>query len=289
VIETATIEKVQAVESAEIGKKIVIASKQADNLRAEALREAANAERESAAQNVITTKEKAEAEREKAVALIKADESAQKDIIEARAQAAVAAEEAKGRADATANEAEGKARAVREQAQAESDAATMRAAAIIAIARADYDKGEKEAAVRRMFVEAENRVSVPILATGVARDLIARAPEIVRELMKPAERISDLKILQVTTPFGSQSSNGAEARLGTNMLGTSFGPLAQTLLQAGAAYPIFKEIMQFAKTSDGEKIVDVVRQELGKHGIANGNGGTAESVPAATSTKLPQA
>lgn len=278
VIETANIEKSKAVEASQLEKQVVIASKTADQLRAEAKKEAANAEKESAAQNVITTKQKAEAERAKAVALIKADELAQKDVIVARAAAQVAAEEAKGRADALANEAEGRARAAREAAKAEADAATLKAAAIVALAKADFERGEKEAAVKRLLVDAENRTSMQVLGAKIAHELIDRAPEIVRELMKPAEKISELKILQVNGA-GFGGGNGAEAKLGTHMLGGNVGQLAQTLLQAGAAYPMFKELISFAKSPDGEKIVGAIRQDL--MGSTNGEPTiTAESVPA---------
>jgi uncharacterized membrane protein YqiK len=277
-IETSQIEKTKAVQAAELEKEVVIASKEAERLRAEAAREAANAEREAAAQNVITTKEKAEAERAKTVALIKADEGAQKEVIEARAQASVTAEEARGRADAIAHEAEGRARAAREQAQAEADAAALKAAAIVALAKADYERGEKEAQVRRMMVEAENRVSVPVLVQHTAEQLIGQAPEIVRELMKPAEKISDLKILQVNGGAFS-NGNGAEAKLGTHVLGTGMSPLASTLLQAGAAYPIFKEILAFAKSAEGEKIVGVVKDEMNRLSATSTNGGSSAEPP----------
>jgi flotillin len=255
-IETAQIEKVKAVEAAELQKQIVIASKQAENLRAEAAREAANAEREQASQNVITTRERAEAERAKAVALIKADEEAKKGLVQAQALASVAAEEARGRAEAVLREAEGRARAQREAAQAEADAASLRAAAIVALAKAEFERGEREAAVRRMIVAAENEISSPVLVSQVARQLIEGAPDIVRELMKPAEKISELKILQVNGAGGA-SGEGAASPVGAAM-----GPIASTLLQAGAAYPMFRELVQFARSGDAQRVGGAVRDEL---------------------------
>jgi uncharacterized membrane protein YqiK len=287
-IETAQIEKSKAVQASELGREIVIASKTAERLRAEAQREAANAEREAASQNVITTQARAEAEREKSVALIKADELAQKEVIEARAQASVFAEEAKGRADATHHDAEGKARAIREQAQAEADAAALKAQAIVTLAKADYDRGEKEAAIKRMQIEAENKVSVPLLVSKAVANLTEKAPEIIRELMKPAEKISDLKILQLNTPGGgAMNGNGAEAKLGTHMLGGNMNQLASTLLQAGAAYPLFKELMTFAKSSDGEKIINVVKEEVERVAASNGDA-PSTSTPSAAPAQKPK-
>ncbi|MCK6549193.1 hypothetical protein L6R52_25345 [Myxococcota bacterium] len=284
-IETAQIEKIKAVEAAEIQKQIVIASKQAENLRAEAAREAANAEREAATQNVITTKERAEAERAKAVALIKADEQAQKEVVQAQAQASVAAEEARGRAEALAREAEGRARAAREQAQAEADAASLRAAAIVALAKAEYERGEREAAVKRLMVAAQNQVSVPVLVADVAKELIEKAPEIVHELMKPAEKISDLKILQLNGFGPNGATNGAESTASpTALLGSGFGPVASTLLQAGAAYPLFKELLTFAKSGEAERLASLVKRELS---TIDASPATAESKPALTSEATP--
>lgn len=285
-IETAHIEKMKAVEASELEKQVVIASKQAEQMRAEASREAANAEREAAAQNVITTREKAEAERAKAVALIKADEHAQKEVIEARAVAQVAAEEAKGRAEAVAHDAEGRARAAREAAKAEADAAGLRAMAIVALAKADFERGEKEAAVKSLLVAAENRQSLQVLGAKLAHELIQNAPEIVRELMKPAEKISDLKILQVNGA-GFGGGNGADAKLGT-MLGGNVGQIAQTLLQAGAAYPMFKELLSFAQSSEGDKITKAVRQELERAlSPSNGETITGEVVPVLSKPSSP--
>jgi uncharacterized membrane protein YqiK len=200
----------------------------------------------------------------------------------------VTAEEARGRADAIAHEAEGRARATREQAQAEADSAALKGAAIISLAKADYERGEKEAAVRRMQVDAENRVSVPVLINQAARDFIHKAPEIVRELMKPAEKISELKILQVNGG-GLSNGNGADAKVGMHMLGTGMNPLASTLLQAGAAYPIFKELLSFAKSAEGEKIVNVVKDEMNRLTPATSTNGGALDSPMATAPSTPAA
>src|SRR5262249_52899832 len=141
-----------------------------------------------------------------------------------------------------------------------------------------FERGEKEAAVKRLLVDAENRTSMQVLGAKIAHELIDKAPEIVRELMKPAEKISDLKILQVNGA-GLGGGSGAEAKLGTHKLGGNIGQLAQTLLQAGAAYPMFKELVNFAKSPDGEKIVGAIRQDL--TGSPNGEPTiTAEAVPA---------
>lgn len=280
-IEAAGIEKSKAVQAAELEMEVVIASKAAERLRAEALKQEANAEREAAEQNVITTRERAEAERAKTVALIKADEIAQRNVVEAQALAQVAAEEAKGRADALAEDAEGRARAARAQAQAEADAAALKAQAIVALARAELERGQAEAAVRRLMLEAENSVTLPVLVAQTARDLIDRAPEIVRELMKPAEKISELKILQVG---GQGVVNGAEPKVGTHVLGAAMNPLASTLLQAGAAYPLFKEILNFAR-SDGDKITDLLKDELQRLPQGATNGGTRPEATTAIPAK----
>ena len=102
--------------------------------------------------------------------------------------------------------------------------------------------------------------------------------QFVHELMKPAEKISDLKILQVNGG-GFGGGNGVDAKLGTHLLGGNVGQLASTLLQAGAAYPMFKELVNFAKSPDGEKIVSSIRSDIER--VSNGEPTiTAEAVPA---------
>jgi hypothetical protein len=106
--------------------------------------------------------------------------------------------------------------------------------------------------------------------------------------MKPAERISDLKILQVNGgAFGG--ANGADAKLNTGILGSNVSALASTLLQAGAAYPMFKELLSFAKSPDGEKLTSTIRQELDRI-TANGEPTiTTDAVPVLTSPNKPSA
>jgi len=83
--------------------------------------------------------------------------------------------------------------------------------------------------------------------------LIASAPEIIRELVKPAEKITEMKVLQLG---GFQSGGPSNTDGGLSpMLGNALGPLAKTLLDTSALMPVVKELMKFA---DSKSIADLI-------------------------------
>ena len=74
------------------------------------------------------------------------------------------------------------------------------------------------------------------------------------QLVKPAERIGELKVLNVTGGFGggsvSTSGNGEGHGAGANMLGNALGPVAKTIIEASAVMPLVKELLRFAGTTE---------------------------------------
>src|ERR1019366_6845214 len=106
-----------------------------------------------------------------------------------------------------------------------------------------------EAQARSKLLEAENLVSSRV----VMRDLMLKAlevmPDVTRELMAPAKAITEIKVLQ-TSGMGGGQSNGASN--GTNALG-AMSPILKTVLEAGAAYPLLRELMTFAQV-DKDKL-----------------------------------
>ncbi len=286
-VESAEIAKQQAVDTARIAKQIAVTQSEELAARAGALKAQAEAAQTQAMQGIITAEETAKANREKAIAVIKSEEDAQKSRIaaereafklklEAEAQAATVKAHAEGQAAAKRAEAEGEiaraqgfaqareldaqanANVLRLGAEAKATAAALEAQALISLAEATRKRGEADADARQKIVEAENAVSTKFLLRDVALKALDVLPAVTRELMTPARAISEIKILQLQGGPGSGGTNGEN---GASPLGNVASPILKTILEAGAAYPLMREMMAFAQV-DGQGLADKARSFL---------------------------
>lgn len=260
VIEAAQVDKQRTIEAAQVDKQITLTLKARESAEADAQRAQAEALKQKAEQEVITVAQVAEAERIKQVAIVAAErEAEQKKIeagvdayrkrLEAEASATAQKQTAEGKADAARFEAQGAADALKFRAKAEADAAEMQATSITRLAAAHREAGLKEAEVAREKAQAANAKSRDILLQEAALALIEHAPAIIRELVKPAERIGEIKVLQVSGGMGSMlggSGNGASNGASLPLLGNALGPVAKSILEASAVLPVLKEVMKFA-------------------------------------------
>ena len=244
-IKVADEQRSQAVAEAEISKLVAIATKKAEEAEARATQANAEAEQKKAEQAIMTVQAEAEASRQKAVVLIKAEEEAGKAKVAADRDAYVATKAAEAerdasvkRAEATKAVAEGQAEAAkaaavgqaeamklaaeaeasarRTRAAAEFDASDKEAKARIALADATLAQGKAEAESTRLKVEASNAVSNQILIRDVAIEAIKQAPAVVRELMAPVAKVSDVKVIQVNGLGGTDG----QATIPGTILGT---------------------------------------------------------------------
>src|SRR5262245_47732784 len=126
----------------------------------------------------VTVRETAKAERAKAVLLVEARREAEQNAIEVTVAA-----------DADKKAAVDKADAVTTLAEAESQAEKIRA-------EAQRIKNQVEAEGKRIINEALNLLSAEQIAMQVRMELIRQLPEIIRESVKPMERIEGIKIIQ---------------------------------------------------------------------------------------------
>src|SRR3954470_13915607 len=113
VIETAEIVKQQAIETGRIVKQIAVTQSEEQAARAGALKAQAEAEQQQAMQGIVTVEATAKANREKAIAIIKAEEAAQQSKIAAEREAFKLRLEAETRAAAVKAQADGEAAAKR--------------------------------------------------------------------------------------------------------------------------------------------------------------------------------
>jgi uncharacterized membrane protein YqiK len=226
VIEAAAIDKERAVEVARIGKQIAITQSEEQEARAQAAKALALAEEEKAKQAIVTVETTAKAEREKAI-----------QVIAAQAEAEVR----------------------RAQAEATASVAEKEAEATVLRANAQAHQGEVEAQVRRKLLDAENAMSARVVMRDILLRALEVAPEVTRELMSPAKAISEIKVLQTNGMGGQQGVNatGTGAALG------AMSPVLKTILEAGAAYPLMRELMTFAQV-DKNKLTDKARSAIGE-------------------------
>ncbi|MBI2388307.1 MAG: hypothetical protein HYV09_01710 [Deltaproteobacteria bacterium] len=243
VVEASLVEKEKAIEVARIAKQIAVTEAEEEKARAEAAKALALAEEERARQAIVTVEETAKADRERQI-----------KVIEAEAEAQVR----RALADAVLNEAQGRANVQKAEAEASAIAAAREAEAIRILAEANLARGAAEAEARRKHVEAENQLSLKFLLRDVAVEAIKQAPSLARELMEPARHISEIKVLQT----GNGTSNGS----GSPLFGST-SPILKTILEAGAAYPMMKELMAFAQSSpEAASIAERAKQLLGELG-----------------------
>ena len=261
-IEQAKIEQERAVEEASIASRIVLIEKEREEKEAQAenaiqvsikeqAREAAliellqvSAEKAQAEAKVETAEAVEEAERQSRIALIRATQEADEERI------------AKERA------ADAEAYAVVEAAKAELSAAEVKAQAQKILADALLIEAKAKADGEEASIAAKNKAEPQVLVSDAVLALVESLPEVTSELMKPAERIESIRVLDLG---GSNGTSG-----GTNRI-------LNSIVNAGAALPLLKEIVDFSGLDTG-KIAEVVRDYAS--GLNNAKADTAPATDA---------
>jgi uncharacterized membrane protein YqiK len=254
VVGASLINKETAIETARIGKIVAVTKSEEEAAHAAAAKALAKAEEERAKQTILTVEATAAAERAKEIA-----------AIEAAAKAAVERE----LAEAQIARARGEAGVVLAAAEAKAEAAAREAKAIRELAEANSFRAERHAEVRRKIVEAENLVADKLLLRDVAVKAIATLPAVTRELMSPAAKISEIKVLQ-TNGLGMGGNAGGMGALG------GMSPILKTIMEAGAAYPLVRELMSFGGV-DASKVEGDVKKLLASLGTEVGGVLTADA------------
>jgi uncharacterized membrane protein YqiK len=193
-VQAAEIERRQALELAEQQRAIAVARESEKQSEAQAAADMARAAAVSAEEKVFTAREVEMAERKKQIELIGAAQAAEREAL--RLTMAAQAEKAAS-ADRGA--------AIRAQAEADADADRIRAAAT-------RIRAEIEAEAQRLMNEAHNVLTPEARASALRLKLVEKAEAIIRESVRPMERIEGIKILHVDGLGGGGQggdSNGA--------------------------------------------------------------------------------
>ncbi len=178
-VEQMEIERRKAVELAEQMRAIAVAEQSRAQSQAQAAADKARALAVAEEERVFTMRETEMAERRKRIELIAAQQEAEREAIRLR----LAAEAERAAAD-------DRGAAIRAEAEAEAEAEKIRALA----ARVRH---EVEAEGARLMNEAQNLLTPEARLSAMRLRLIDKLEGIIRESVKPMERIEGIRILQV--------------------------------------------------------------------------------------------
>ena len=251
-IQAAEIERRKAVELAEQQRAIAVAKESKAQSEAQAAADAARAAAVAAEEKVFTAREVEMAERRKAIELIAAAQAAEREAL--RLTSAAQAEK-QASADRGA--------AIRAQAEADADAEKIKAMA----ARV---RAEIEAEALKMMNEAHNMLSPEARLSALRMKLVEKAEAIIRESVRPMERIEGIKILQVD---GLGGSGGGHAN------GEATG--------GGIADSVVNSALRFRAQAP---LVDQLLREIGIEGgdiqrLVGGSSGAQAALPPAAPSK----
>ena len=221
-IKQADIQKEKAVKIAQQDKEIEVYEKSRAESKARAEADEARAEQVRAEENVVTVKQVAEANRAKAIAIVRAEQEAEEDAVGIKVSAA---------AEKTA--AEDAAEAKRIAAQGEADAITT-------VAKAKQADLEAEAEGHRRVNEAANVLSAEQIALQIQMKLIEALPAIIAESVKPMEHIDSIKIVDVNgLNAGGPNANAVQGERG----GSLSDQLVSSALKYKAHSPLLDDLL----------------------------------------------
>ena len=237
------VERRKALELAEQLRAIAIAEASKAQSDAHTVAETARARAVAAEEKVFSARETEVAERRKQIQIIAAQQDAERDGIRIRLQAEAEKFAAGDRAEARRLDAEG-----------EAEAEKIRALA----AKLRY---EIEAEGSRQMNEAQNILSVESRASNARLRLIDKIEGIIRESVKPLEKIEGIRILQVDGLGGS-----APAVAGEEGRGNFSDSIVNSALRYRAQAPLVDTLLKEIGLSGGDvsKLAEALNQPISK-------------------------
>ena len=203
IVETENIEKRKQIELSQQDKDIAIAEKSKAQSEAQAEADKARAISAQAEEQVLTAKEREIAERQKQIELIEASQQAEKDAIAITIAAEAEKQAANDKAEAIKIEADAESQKTQIMAGGEAEAEKIKAAA----ARIRYTV---EAEGKKALNEAANLLSNDQISMQVKLKLLENLEGVIRESVRPMEKIDGIKIFQIDGLTGGSHSNSSE-------------------------------------------------------------------------------
>jgi uncharacterized membrane protein YqiK len=253
-VRTLAVERDKLVEMAEMTKAIELAKKATERSAALAASEAVRVKVIQAEEQAITAREREIAERRKLTEMIAAQREAEREALRVTAKA------------------EAEMRAARSFAEAQKIAAEATAEAEKVRALAAAERYEVDAAGARQLNEAENILTEAARIGRLREKLLERIEGIVRESVKPLEKIEGIKILHVDgVNGGNPSRNVTDEVIDSALRYRVQAPMIDTLMKEigieGGSLGRMTEVLRDAKdisalTRDSKK---GTRQKAPKH------------------------
>lgn len=232
-VEELEIERRKAIELAEQERAVAVAEQSRAQSVAQAEADKARALAVAEEEKVFTARETEMAQRRKSVELITARQEAEREAL----RLTVAAEaEKSAAADRGA--------AVRAEAEAEADAERIRAVA-------SRIRLEVEAEGTRMMNEAQNLLSADARLSAMRLKLIDKLDAIIRESVKPMERIEGIKILHVEGFGGSGGGGGRSDHQGDTGVGLA-DSVVNSALRFRAQAPLIDQLLREIGVAGGD-------------------------------------
>jgi uncharacterized membrane protein YqiK len=231
-IQGAEIERRMTMELAEQKRAIAIARESKAQSEAQAEAEIARALAIAAEEKVFTAREVEMAERKKTIDLIGAALVAERDAL--RLTSAAQAEKA-----ASAD----RGFALRAQAEADADADKIKSMAMRV-------RAEIEAEAMRLMNEAHNMLTPEARMSALRMRLVEKAEGIIRESVKPMERIEGIKILQVDGLGGSGGGHNGDG--GHNGGGNFSDNIVNSALRFRAQAPLVDQLLREIGVEGGD-------------------------------------
>jgi uncharacterized membrane protein YqiK len=225
-IEGLEIERRQTTEIAEQQRAIAIAHQSKAQSEAQAAADRARADAVSEEEKVFTAREVEMANRRKQIDLIGAAQEAERDAL--RITTAALAEKTSA-ADRGA--------AITMQAEAEADADKIRTLAMRL-------RNEAEADGARLMNESQNMLSNDARTSRMRMAIIERMEGIIRESVKPMERIEGIKILHVDGLAGGGGNNGGGGGGADGMNGSFADNVVNSALRYRAQAPLIDQMLK---------------------------------------------
>ncbi|HEU0204897.1 MAG TPA: flotillin domain-containing protein [Burkholderiaceae bacterium] len=226
-IQAAEIERRKTLELAEQQRAIEIAQSSRAESEARAAADTARAKAVTEEERVFTAREAEIAERRKRIELIEAAKEAEREAL--RLKMAAEAEKLAA-ADRGA--------AIRAQAEADADADKIRALAL-------KIRSEIEAEGTRLMNEAQNVLTFDARASALRLKLVEKIEGIIRESVKPLERIDGIKILHVE---GLGGGGGADTNGGVGLADS----VVNSALRFRAQAPLVDQLLREIGVQGGE-------------------------------------
>ena len=255
-IETQEIIRREKIEVAEQQREIVLSQKAKERSEVQALTEKAVGAATEAREQVLTIRDVEIAKRQKTVELINATKEAERESVQ-----------------------------LVTLAEAEQKAAVSKAEAVRIEAAAIKERNLVDAEGARILNEAENLLSDASRRSALQKSLVANLPSIIRESVKPMEKIGEIKILQVDgmPGFSGGGASGQEHIASDGAPSQDGGNLADQVVQSALRYrsqaPFVDQLLGEIGMSGGNVHRTESLRDLSKLVYSDPNAATDNTVP----------